>query len=475
MPSLGINVFRAAREFEAGRKRYIRLNGQLSNSASYTSLSNTTSLPDSSYDLATIKTKLASNARLIVFVVIAFLIAGLGYTLLTPAKYEARTTLYFPSRTPSLQSMAGGTAAESLGLGSSGPTPLKTFHGFLESETCLDYVSQQSGIDRKKIEDSRSFIEDAGANMLTLSVVMTDGDMARKILEYHLQALAQINRKISSTFTIDDTASLKGELENEQSKLKEIERDMVAFEKRANTAPTLTASDWGQRLLRAQVDLQSTKSALAESSNVYRKSLGSQGLSPSDIAPVRTLRPKLVEAVYQLSILTSSYGPDAPAVKQLESQIAALKSQIKNEVSAYVSSIQNGMIDPTNANLGSAGSSDLSGLLQKQVSLEAQVESLSRLAKIAPTEQGTLGDLTLKLTIQGELVKQSTLQYEAAKLQSLRDPNRWSLLDAPRTFPKPINKRYLPTALFSLLAGLFVSVVWVVNFAPSPKRVSPEA
>jgi uncharacterized protein involved in exopolysaccharide biosynthesis len=123
------------------------------------------------------------------------------------------------------------------------------------------------------------------------------------------------------------------------------------------------------------------------------------------------------------------------------------------------------MIDPTKGEtLGASAGQDLGGLLLKQVSLEAEIEALSRLAKVAPSEQGQHPHLTLQVNIQSDLVKYATMQLESARLQLLRDPNKWSLLDPPRINPKPVNKKYAAVAAFSALAGLLISFVWAINF-----------
>lgn len=337
----------------------------------------------------------------------------------------------------------------------------------MESETCLEFVSQKSGIKPKGIIDNRKFEEDSGANMLTITITLPDGDKAKGLLQDHLKALALINERISSDYLADDTSSIQKELAAQKGKLDEAEKSLVAFQRKANSAPTNAPSAWQARLLQAKIELASTRSSIKAASAVYRKSLNAQGLSPSDIPPVQKLRPKLVDAEYQLNVLLKSLGPDAPEVRHLTTEIDNLKRELQSEVAAYVSSINKGLVDPTRS--GSPDQMKMNGMLDRQVALEAEVEALTQLAKVAPTEQGTLAHLALEVTIQSELVKQATLQLEAAKLQSLRDPNKWSLLDPPWVDPNPTNKRFLPAAAIAILAGLLVSLLWAFNFGRKPK------
>ena len=427
--------------------------------------------PEPTLDLHYVLAKLRANWRAIFLVTVLAVGIGLLYTFLVPAKFKAEATLYFPSRPSTVLGAVGVTSSDSSGglsgLGS-GPTPIKIFHRFLESETCTAYVADKSGMKRKKIEDSRKFEEDPGASMLTVSVVLPDGDAARQLLQDHLDALSSINERISSSYLQDDTTAIQTELSTQQEKLDKSESDLVNFQKHANSAPSTSPSQWQTRLIQAKVDLASTNSSIQAASSVYRKALGTQGLSPSDIPPVQKLRPRLVDAEYQLNALTNTLGPDAPEVRHLEADIANLKKELRSEVSAYVASVNKGLIDPTASAAGANNGADISGMLEHQVSLQSEIEALTQLAKVAPAEQGALSHLALQVSIQSELVKQATLQLETARLQALRDPNKWSLLDPPWVDPNPVNKHYLLIGAMTLLGGLLLGCIWAINFGRRP-------
>lgn len=432
-------------------------------------MSTTHNRPEPSLDAQYVLGKLGANIGVIVAVPILLCAIGLIYTYLAPPIYRSDTTLYFPRSPSTILGSVGVTSSESAGglsgLGA-GPTPMKIFRRFLESESCLEFVSKKSGLTPKEITAGRKFDEDPGASMLTISVSLPEADKAKALLDDHLQALALINQRISNNYLADDTSAIETELATQRTKLQDAERNLVGFQAKANSAPSTSTSEWQARLLQAKVDLASTRSSIAAASAVYRKSLNSQGLAPSDIPPVQALRPKLVEAEYQLDVLTKSLGPDAPEVRHLTTEIDNLKKELQSEVAAYVSSINRGLVDPT-----ASTSSDLAkmnGMVERQVSLETEIEALSQLAKVAPAEQGELAHLALQVGIQSDLVKQATQQLEAAKLQSLRDPNKWSLLDSPWIEPKPINKKYVEVSVVSILAGLLVALVWSFNFGRQP-------
>lgn len=413
--------------------------------------------------------KLRANLALILLTPAVLVLAAILYTYLSVPLYKAEATLYFPRAQSSVLGSVGVTSDATGGLSGlgTGPTAIKIFRRFLESETCLEFVSEKSGLTRKKIVDSRKFEEDPGASMLTLSVSLPDGNQAKQLIADHLQALASLNERISGSYLADDTTAIEHELTAQKAKLERAEKELVDFQKGANSAPSSDSSQWQARLLQARVELASTRSSLQAASSVYRKALGANGLSPSDIPPVQKLRPRLIDAEYQLNILSASYGPDAPEVRHLKTEIETLKNELQAEVTAYVSSIKNGLIDPTS--VSSADQSKTNGMLEREVALEAEIDALTRLAKVAPSEQGRLAHLALQVSIQSDLVKQATLQLEATKLQSLRDPNKWSLLDQPWVDPKPTNKKFLQVSAAAFLAGLFLACVWAFNFGRKPR------
>jgi len=198
----------------------------------------------------------------------------------------------------------------------------------------------------------------------------------------------------------------------------------------------------------------------------FRAAAGQGGAAPIDIPPVRRLRPQLVDAEYQLRLLRQSLGEDAPEVDHLKKQIEIIQQELKMELSKYLSSVKQRLLDPTEG--GGGGGGDMSGLLLHQVALEAEIKSLTTLATLAPGEASTLAKLDFDVSLQSELVQEATLQLQNAKLLALRDPNKWSLLDPPRIMEKPVNKRYGMVTAACTMAGLFVGILWAMNFGRRP-------
>ncbi len=428
------------------------------------------------FELNQILNRVWANRGKVLICVVICLGVGLGYTVLSPAIYEAKTTVFFPARASSILGPSGVTDSSGGGgslLGGGGPSPLKIFRAFLESERALDVVAKQSGLPRKKLVDIRKVTEEPSSNTLSVSVFLNDKDKAKVVLDSYVAVLGQINSDLSVQSMTGDSEALRQELLRDQERLRKSESKLLKFQRVSVTSPSVVGSTgnnptptiqsaWGSQLLQAQIELGIIKAKLSAAMAKYQAGMSEPKLIPSDIPAVKQLRPELVKAEYQLRLSLQTLGPEAPEVKRERAYIKILRDQLHSELKAYLESVQKGLSDPTQSSSGE--SATLPNLMQQKVALEAQIEALISLQKVAPEEGRSLARLLRDVAIDSEIVKQATLQYQLAKLQSLRDPNKWSLLDPPRVFDEPVNKKYLTTSLLGILVGLFVGLVWSINF-----------
>lgn len=427
------------------------------------------------FELNLILAKVSRNRTSVFLIVLVALVIGLGYTFLSPPLYEAKTTVFFPTRASAVLGPSGVT--EGSGGGSSllggGPSPLKIVRAFLESERALDAVEHQSGLPRKKLVDCRKITEDPTSNTLAMSIFLGEKDKAKAMLEQYLVSLGQINADLSIQSVSADTEALRQELLRQQEKLRKSETRLLAFQRQAVTSPMISGSSggsptpniqasWGQQLLQVRIDLGTVKAKLSAALAKYRDVMGDPKSIPADLPPVRAIRPSLVQAEYQLKLSLQTLGPDSPVIRREMDGIQNLKDQLHSELKSYLESAQKGLTDPTQ------GSDSLTNMIQQKVALESEIEALQRLVKLAPDEARTLARLSREVSIDSQIVQQVTLQFQVAKLQGLRDPNKWSLLDPPRVFEEPVNKKYLLTGLLALLSGVILGLIWAINFGKRP-------
>ncbi len=403
------------------------------------------------------------------------IIAGLSYTILTPAVWEAKATIVFPVRTPSI---LGTGSFEQSGLAASltgGPTPLKIFGGMIESERAIGYVANMSDLSRRAIKDMRSIQDSPSQNSITVSARHTNAALAKRVVSLHLDALTKINNSVSKPLVSDDAVVLKAQVESQKKALQKSEAELLAFQQTAQTAPSFGSSGsgkdstivpnagrWSELLQSLQLQFVTLDTSIKDAQSRIRKLSTSLKDLPASLPPVEKWRGKLTELQYDLKVKELTLAPESPELVKLRKTIEVTENELKSELAKYTKSALAGMVD-------TADSSRIPTSLTQRVALEAQIAAVRRLAKLAPAESIRLSQLTRDVTTQGAILQQLQAQYQLADLQADRDPNKWEVLDEPRVDEKAVNKSLSKSGILSLLAGLALGTL-AAMFAPNKKQ-----
>lgn len=400
-------------------------------------------------------------------------------TYLLPPVHRARASVFIPPREVTVLGGVGlgegglaGAAAAVLGTG---PSAVKVFRALLESESAVDYVRKETGLERRELLRKRRIEERPGESLLVLSVTDADPEKARRIVALHIEALERINREVNAFGPEDDRRVLQGALAEARGKLADAEAAFLAFQKRARTAPLpLSAApsagsappNWAQRLRELEVERDRLEASFREAQRRARRAAGTGGEIPSDIPPVVKFRPRLIDKELQVRAAEQVSGPDSPELLILRRELADLRSQMEKEIRAYLAAVQTEAIEP------SAPESSIA-LFAQRVGVETQIEALRRLAAAAPGEVVELTRLSREVAIQSEIVRSLTTQLELARVLAAREPNRWVLLDEPWVEDRPVNKRYVFTAAAAGLLAVLAAVLVALG-RPLPEERSPE-
>lgn len=404
------------------------------------------------------------------------MVGGLAYTYFAPSVWEAKATIVFPVRTPSL---LGAGNFEQQGLAATltgGPTPLKIFAGMIESERALEYVSKKSGVSRRKIREMRNLSEASMASSITISAKNTNADLAKNIVAYHLEALKEINDAVSKPLISSDATTIKAQLDEQKKKLAAAEAELQKFQEHALTAPSYisagsgkdstiipTQGRWADMLKQLELQFTTLDATIRDAENRSRTIAAKVGDLPAALPPVEKWRGRLTDMQYELKIKEITLAEDAPELKKLRKTIEITEGQLQNEMDKYLRAAQNGMVDIAGA------SNRMPTYLTQRVALEAQISAVRRLAKMAPSESIRLSQLTRDVTTASAIVGQLTGQYELATLQSDRNPNNWQVLDEPEVDDKPVNKSLTKNLTLSAIGGLALGSL-VALFAPRRRK-----
>ncbi len=387
---------------------------------------------------------------------------GVAITALRPAEYAARMSVFFPSRSAVLgsNSMEGSVGSAAAVLGSA-PSPLRVFQAFLESQTAVTGIARKFDMQRKDLLENRAVDSDPRTSLLTVTYVDVDKQRAQKVLQSHVEALRAINSKVSFNTMEDDLKVLQDKLADAKQKMMAAQAKLVQYERRTVSAPTIATSPtgiaatpgtWAQSLIQLQLEKERLDRTLQESKTRVQALARLLPSLPSELPPIKRLRPKLIETELQLETNRRNLGPQAPEVRHLENQVSVLKENMARDLRAYLRGVDNNMIDP------SVAEGELPTLLTSRAVIDAQISVLQRLAAAAPGEAMELNRLYQDVNLQFGVVQQLTNQNLMATLQAQRDPNRWVILDEPWVEDKPVNKSFGRGALLGLFLGSLLGI-----------------
>jgi protein tyrosine kinase modulator len=285
--------------------------------------------------------------RLVLGLFLALSAAGIGLTLSLPKQYTAETSLIIEVRIdPALGAIAPALAA---------PSYMATQVEIMRSERVASRAVAILGVERspiavaqwreatnQKIPLERYFatvlergltVEPSpGSNVMNLTFSSQDPIFAQAAANAFAQAYMDVSVELrvaparqSATFLEDQSKTLRGNLEQAQSRLSKYQQDkgIVVSEERIDQEDARYSALIAQ-LAMAQAERVETS---ARQRNSGRDNSPDVLLSPA----VQGLKAQLAAAQTRLTEISSIVGKNHPTRKQLEAQIVELQRQIATE------------------------------------------------------------------------------------------------------------------------------------------------
>jgi uncharacterized protein involved in exopolysaccharide biosynthesis len=388
------------------------------------------------------------------------LATGVAYTLFAPAVWEAKATVIFPVRQPSALGLASGDAS-ALTSALGGPTPVRVYAGILESARTIDFVAKDAGLSRLDVRQMSKVLDQAMENTITVSASSRNPELAKKVVELHLQAMDRINEDLNLPQAQNDVEVINAQIAEERKAIAENEAALLKFQATAVTAPSVTPTGTGKdstlvaspsQWVSAQRELELQYARVeSEISQIQKWStkVAEDGKTlPTPFTGAEKWRTALIDLEYQLRIAELSYAPTSPEVKKLREQISITRAQMEAELANQVKATQEGLVDQS-----SVSGQRLPGLIAERVALEAQIRAVERLADLAPAESVELSRLLRSIATHTTILNQLQAQLQLATIQKARDPNKWEVLDAPYVEDRPLNKSFVRNGALSLFLG----------------------
>jgi succinoglycan biosynthesis transport protein ExoP len=288
------------------------------------------------------------------------ILAGIGYTLFAPSIWEAKATIVFPVRTPSLLGAGSFDQSSLTATLTGGPTPLKVFAGIIESESALGMVSQMTGLSRLDVRTMRTITEETMASSITIGARSSNPDLAKSVVNDHIIALRKINDTITKPLVANDAEVIKLQLDKQKLVLAAAENALLRFQQSAQTAPSIISSStgkdsniipsagrWADMLQQLNIQHAMLDSSINDASSRMRVIAKNVKDLPASLPPVDKWRGKLTDLEYDLQIKGLSLAEEAPEMVRLRKSIDVTKSELQSEIAKYSKAANAGMVDPT--------------------------------------------------------------------------------------------------------------------------------
>ncbi|HEY3285320.1 MAG TPA: Wzz/FepE/Etk N-terminal domain-containing protein [Armatimonadota bacterium] len=418
-------------------------------------------------DASDVLFRLQSRWLTILVFVAAGVMLGVLYTARAKPVWEAKASVVFPAMS---QAALGGVAATmGFALPGQSASPIKVNHSILESRRARDYVGPRVGLSDKQLRLVLTAKDDPPSGLLSLSVKYKDPTETLKITELFIEAMSDLNRRLSLPQARTQVLALQKQLEEKRAELRRAEEHLRNTQTLTKTAPgadplTGATNRYAQQLNETEVELARVRASIAEARGKM-ESLAAPGTPPpAEMAPARQWRDRLANLEYDLRVEEMTYGVEAPSVVRLRGQIAVARKQLQQELERYLSTVR-ANAEPS-----------LAGLEATRVGLEAQQKVLRDLAARAPEEAVDTQRQVREVTALGALVQQIRIQYESARLLAATDPNRWEVLDPPALSNdgRPVNKRWVVNAaMLGVLGFLLGSAIVLVRTRPRQQPSLP--
>ncbi len=368
------------------------------------------------------------------------------YTYLVPPRWLARAALLIPY---------DENATTRLGL----PTmiqqadPLSVLRGIVLSRSSLVRVSQATGLSVRELEERFDVQVSPEDNQLLLACQHTNKALAEEVVRQSIRSLAYLARTNTVSVGSRQAKYLEEAIARRKDELDSAQRELARYVRDSRTvldpSSPLSNAEYVRRFRDAQLELAKVEQQIGAVRDSATRLGGPTLEVPSGIPEIEAWRAKTAQAEYDLKVARSQYGEEAPAVVRAKQALEAARGSLRQEVSRYVQSVNQGITQK------------VADLVAQRTVLQWQVETLRRLADATPEEAVEFSkrlqrvqELTASLGLLQE-------QYEQAKAKAEVERVRWSLLTPPYVEDKPVNKSYTRNGLIGLLlgglAGLFVS------------------
>lgn len=391
-------------------------------------------------DLAAVFGRVARRWPLALGMALAGATLGLGITAALTPEYEAKATLIFPNVTPSF-------GLQSLGLqNAAGSENMELVEGIITSREVEDGLVQSTGLKRRDLRENLRVSQIPGRRLVTISYVSPDKSQGLKVVTESLNRLNHVQESIGVNTSKKRLTGYREAYDEKVRTVREIERQIEEFQRRAATVPTsedgFTGSDYLKQQQEALLKLQvATRKVEAKRAAAQRVGAAAVGGLPTGLERETKWRDELLKASIELDQMRAKYQPGTAQVKEAEEKLATTKSNLTKEIAQYVKSVESG------ADLETAE------LMADQVVAKWEYARAQELARVAPQEAAEYRGLIGRLQQESKARDELKTEADAEAVRNKVEAKIWQVLDEPYVEEEAVNKKFGMNAGLGLVLG----------------------
>jgi hypothetical protein len=391
--------------------------------------------------------------------------------LLIPARYEAGTTLYFPTDPQSTTTAASALSA----LGGGGVDPVDIAEGIVNSRRVVRAISLAAKVDLLTAQYSIGVDKHPTQSIVGIRVQMGKPKQALAGCQALVREFFSIRddvdeetQRIVTRQLIAEIAKTTEQLANEHIKYGTLMQDKKAIP--FDSADTMIAT--GMATVRQlQLDLDDAEKTYRLVQQNQNAAIQSAVELPSTSATSIKYHDLVNKARLQLQTDEVTYGPASTIVQRDIGQLKEVERQANEEARKEKAAVARN-VAPSNSAIGSLGDLDVRRRELRR-KLQAAVEQVKQMVESMPTTQRE----SLKVKVLENSLAALSGKLEEVKADAAIQTPPWFVLDPPELAPTPINRSFSKASLLGVLLGvIFVFArLWVIVRKEGPQSAAISA
>ncbi len=330
---------------------------------------------------------------------------------------------------------------------------ISMYSSILKSNRVLKSVIKKYDLDQLSFVKKLNITERKNSNIIEFSYVGEDKKLIRNILLDLLHSFTLANKDLNLPGNYNEIEAYDISINEKKDKLKKLELEL---EKMLSDTATSLADEKGMfKIIEdykiKKLEKENLESQLNDFRKRFRELQNDSNLLPNFDPGMEAWRKKIINTKLKLNNMKLTYGDSAPAVVKLRKELDNLNDEFKREINNFSKALDKGFTEK------------FSQLFMEKVGLETTIAGLEKLIKQTPADTIKVNNLTRDIAILNVVLQELIKKREMYQLETIKNPNKWQVLDNAVISDRPLNKKPILMTLLGILIGFLLSTIYFVR------------